>query len=426
MQMKSIKYVIFALIILCIQPINAQQFIHVKDGAFIKNGEVYRYIGTNFWYGMNLGAFEKERLVRELDRLDKLGVKNLRLTAASEGAAGAPWRLQPCLQTAPGVYSEELLVGLDFLLDEMNKRDMVGVLCLNNFWPWSGGFSQYISWANNNEEIPFPPPAKGGDWRTYQEYSAQFYTNKKAVSLFNKLVKHVVTRKNTINGLRYKNDPTIMAWQLANEPEGVNRSDAYRKWMFETAKYIKSLDENHMVSIGSEGNTASKNTGNNFEKDHQSKYIDYCTFHLWIQNWGWYDPLNPEVSYKAAIEKAEKYLNDHFEIANKLGKPVVLEEFGISRDFNSYQVDAPTKYRDTYYSYIFDKIEKASKISTVAGANFWAWGGEGRPRIPKAIWQTGDDLIGDPPHEFQGWYSVYDTDESTKAIIRKYCKQMTE
>ncbi|MRT93701.1 hypothetical protein EMN46_12200 [Ancylomarina sp. 16SWW S1-10-2] len=412
---------------LSIQPVDGQKFVQVKDGKFIKEGQTYKYIGTNFWYGMNLGAFDKERLVRELDRLNELGVKNLRLMVASEGNAESEWRLQPCLQTTPGVYNEELLEGLDFLLNEMQKRQMLGVLCLNNFWPWSGGMSQYVSWANNNEAIPFPPPAKDGDWRKYQEYSAQFYTNKKALAYFNDLIKLLVNRKNTVNGLAYTEDPTIMAWQLANEPEGVNQEQAYRKWLHSTAKYIKSLDSNHLVSIGSEGNTPFPRTGNNFEKDHQSEYIDYCTFHLWIQNWGLYNPQKPEISYKEAIVKAEQYINQHFEIATKLlNKPIVLEEFGISRDFNSYETKAETKYRDAYYTYIFEKILELSNKGNMSGANFWAWAGEGRPRLPKVIWKTGDDLIGDPPHELQGWYSVYDTDESTKVIIKKYTTLISE
>lgn len=402
------------------QSIYSQDFIKVENGKFIRNGKPYKYIGTNFWYGMNLGAYDKERLIRELDRLKDLGVTNLRLMATSEGDANGEWRLQPCLQTAPGEINEELLKGLDFLLDEMKKRDMLGVMCLNNFWPWSGGMSQYVSWANGNESIPFPPPAKGGDWRTYQEYTAQFYTNQKALDYFNRVIELVVNRVNSVNGIAYKEDPTIMAWQLANEPEGINQEEAYRKWINETAKFIKSLDPNHLVSIGSEGNTPFPQTGNDFEKDHLSKDIDYCTFHLWIQNWGFYDPLKPDDTYKKAIEMADEYIQQHFEIANKLNKPIVLEEFGISRDNNSYEITSSTNYRDTYYKYIFEKVLNLSKDGNMAGANFWAWGGEGRPRVPKAVWQTGDDLIGDPPHEYQGWYSVYDTDESTKKIIKTY------
>jgi mannan endo-1,4-beta-mannosidase len=396
----------------------AQSFIKVENGKLIKHGKPYHYIGTNFWYGMNLAVSDKERLIRELDRLNVLGVKNLRIIASSEGNINTPWAVQPAMQKEPGVYNDELWKGLDFLLAEMKNRDMTAVVCLNNFWPWSGGFAQYVSWANKNESIPYPPPAENGDWRTYQQYSARFYSDKPAKQWFENHIEKVINRINTVNKLPYKKDTTIMAWQLANEPEGSNNVADYRKWIHETAKFIKGLDSNHLVSIGSEGNTPSPANGTNFEKDHQSQYIDYCTFHLWVQNWGWYDPLKAKETYSYAVEKANSYIDEHVKIAQKLNKPIVLEEFGISRDENSYESNSPVQIRDEYYKMIFDKIYSLSKtVPQVAGVNFWAWGGEGRPKLPMSIWKLGDDLIGDPPHEYQGWYSVYDTDISTIHVI---------
>ena len=406
--------------------INAQEFIKIIDGNFIKNGETFHYLGTNFWYGMNLGADNKERLIRELNQLEKLGVKNLRIMASSEGELDAPWRMQPTLQPQPGIYEDKLLVGLDFLLNEMKKRDMLAVVCLNNFWPWSGGFAQYVAWTNGDENIPFPPPADGGDWRTYQEYSVRFYQNEKAQKWFKDLIRKIIHRKNTVNNVEYRNDPTIMAWQLANEPEGIDKPEVYRNWIYETADFIKELDSNHLVSIGSEGNTPSPKNGTDFFNDHNYSSIDYCTFHLWVQNWGWYNPKKPEETYGNAILRASQYINEHLEIARKLNKPIVLEEFGISRDDNSYDVSSEVVYRNKYFKFIFQSIlNYAQNLKQMSGVNFWAWGGEGRPRVPKAIWKTGDDFIGDPPHEYQGWYSVYDKDISTLIIIQNFAEDFT-
>lgn len=401
--------------------VQAQSFIKVENGKLIKNGKPYHYVGTNFWYGMNLAVSDKQRLLRELDRLNALGVKNLRIIAGSEGSINTPWSVQPAMQKEPCVYNEELWIGLDFLLSEMKKRNMTAVVCLNNFWPWSGGFAQYVSWSNKNETIPYPPPAENGDWRTYQQYSARFYSDEVAKKQFENHIKKVINRINLVNKIPYKNDTTIMAWQLANEPEGSNNVDAYRDWIHETAKLIKNLDSNHLVSIGSEGNTPSPANGTNFEIDHKSEYIDYCTFHLWVQNWGWYDPLKAKETYEYALGKANNYIQEHVKIAQKLNKPIVLEEFGISRDENSYDANSSVLVRNEYYKSIFEKIYTLSKsFSQVAGVNFWAWGGEGRPKTPMGIWKNGDDLVGDPPHEYQGWYSVYDTDKETNIIIKEY------
>ncbi len=400
----------------------SQNFIQVNGKHFEKAGTPYYFLGANFWYGMNLASEglggDRARLLRELDRLQDLGINNLRIMAASEGPDAEPWRMKPALMSAPNIYNSDLLEGLDFLLVEMGKRNIHAVLCLSNFWAWSGGMAQYVNWATN-KPIPYHHPVDGG-WAKYSFYTSKFYKLKKAKELYWKHVERIVNRKNSITKQLYKDDPTIMAWQLANEPRGMFRPRKYRQWIKETAALIKSHDPNHLVSIGSEGKTPFP-IGNAPYKDHLDENIDYLTFHIWIQNWQWYDPTQAKKTYPKAYAKAKKYLEKHLGFAEKLNKPIVLEEFGIARDDDDHSATAPTNWRDQYYQMMFELIyEKAKSGYAMAGCNFWAWGGEGRPTAPKAIWKAGDDFIGDPPHEFQGWYSVYEKDESTLHLIKKY------
>lgn len=404
-------------------------FITIQNNQFIKNGQPYYYIGTNFWAAMNLGIANnptyQARLIRELDHLQSLGINNLRIMAASEGPDSEPWRMVPALQPELGKYNEDLLKGLDFLLVEMAKRNMVAVLCLNNMWPWSGGFAQYVNWATG-ETIPYPPPAEHGKWLKYMNFSARFFKNQAAQTAYFNHIKVIINRTNSISNIPYKTDPTIMSWQLANEPRAIISNWKYRKWIKKTAAFIKTLDTNHLVSIGSEGN-AFVPFSSKFRKEHRIKNIDYATMHIWIQNWGWYNPTKPDKTYDKSLRKAKKYIEKHIVLAEKLKMPVVLEEFGIARDLESYVATSPTSYRDNYYQAIFDLIyQSAKKGQPIAGANFWAWGGEGRPRVPKAVWKAGDEFIGDPPFEYQGWYSVYNTDQSTLEVIKEYAEKMNQ
>jgi len=405
----------------------AQDFISIKDQHFVLKGKPYFFLGTNFWYGINLAAEksgDRDRLIRELDRLKDLGINNLRIMAGSEGPDTEPWRMAPALQPELGIYNKDLLQGLDFLLKEMGKRKMYAVMCLNNFWPWSGGMAQYVNWYELGQ-IPYPPPAKNGSWSKYQLYTARFYKNKTAKEAFKKHIKKIVGRKNSYTGIAYKDDPTIMAWQLANEPRGIIYKKIFNKWIDRTAKLIKSIDSNHLVTVGSEGKTHTTFTGNQVKKNHSSTAVDYMTIHLWVQNWEWFDPENPNETLTKAKEKATKYIEKHLKYANKMNMPMVLEEFGISRDGNLHSANTSTQIRDDFYQFVFNKLhELASNKQPLVGGNFWAWGGEGRPREPKAIWQVGDDFIGDPPHEYQGWYSVFDTDESTLKVIKTYTEKM--
>lgn len=402
-------------------------FIRVEGTQFRLKGSPYYFMGTNFWYGMNLGIDgpdgDRARLLRELDHLKSLGVRNLRIMGASEGPDDEPWRMLPSMQPEKGVYNAAVVDGLDFLIAEMAKRKMYAVVCLNNFWPWSGGMAQYLNWEDG-DQIPYPPPAKGGDWAKYMVFTTKFYKNKAAQNAFQDHLKFLIERVNPYTQRAYKDEPAIMAWELANEPRGILRPKSMIKWIDSTAALIKSLDPNHLVTVGSEGSTNSKFAGTNFELDHKSPHIDYATIHIWVQNWGWYQPEKPR-TYEKAERKARKYIRKHIRAAESLGMPVVLEEFGISRDGNSHDAQSKVSFRDKYYQSIFDLVyRQAVSGKAIAGCNFWAWGGEGRPSAPKAIWKAGDAFIGDPPHEHQGWYSIYDRDKSTLEIIAAYAKKL--
>ncbi len=94
-------------------------------------------------------------------------------------------------------------------------------------------------------------------------------------------------------------------------------------------------------------------------------------------------------------------------------------------DLDSHDHNAPTIWRDRFFRDVFLAVQQGIEGKQgITGCNFWAWGGAGRPRKPKAIWRSGDDLIGDPPHEYQGWYSVYDKDQTTLEIIRKFASEV--
>lgn len=406
-----------------------KMFVEIENERFVRNGKSYYYLGTNFWYGMNLGSKgpggDRARLIRELDHLKSLAVMNLRIMAGSEGPDTEPWRMAPSLQTAPGKYNPDVLDGLDYLLSEMNQRGMTAVMCLNNFWEWSGGMAQYVAWA---EGTTIPYPCDSRDWNKFQHYVSRFYKSAQAKQWFLDHIRFIINRKNPYTGLFYKDDPAIMSWQLANEPRGIKHTLEFNNWLDETSKAIKDLDANHLVATGCEGETLDPGfCGLDFKLNHSYAAIDYMTAHLWIQNWGLYDPAVP-ASYITGLNKGLSYIEDHIKKADELGKPLVLEEFGLAREGNSLDPSSLTTTRDKFYESVFDKVYKAAVQGLKAcGVNFWAWGGEGRANPASGkIWKAGDPWIGDPPHENQGWYSVYDTDAGTKAIIRNYAKKFLE
>lgn len=135
-----------------------------RSGTTFRDGEaIHAFVGANFWQGMIL---DTERVRRELDRMKAMGVTNLRVMAASEGPDSAPYRMVPALMPAPLEYNENVFVGLDILLDEISLRGMRAVMVLTNFWHWSGGVAQYVSWSQGGSAIPYPN--SGSSWTEFE------------------------------------------------------------------------------------------------------------------------------------------------------------------------------------------------------------------------------------------------------------------
>ena len=355
----------------------------------------------------------RERLLRELDYLKALGINNLRVLVGADGKDGIPTKAEPALQVEAGVYNDTIFDGLDFFLSELDKRDMYAVLFLNNSWEWSGGYSQYLYWAGHGE-VPMPNVA---GWDAFSNYVAQYAKSEKAHHLFRNHITHVVNRVNRYTGKKYSEDPAIMSWQIGNEPRpfGEDNKKSFAAWIADCAALIKSMDSNHLVSIGSEGMAGCEGDFSLWTSIHADANVDYTTIHIWPNNWGWIDKKDIPGTIGQAIENTCSYIDMHVQEAFKINKPLVLEEFGLPRDSVKFTSNTSTVQRDRYYRAVFDIVEKhAAEKGVFQGCNFWAWGGFAEPQ--HLFWQRGDDYMGDPGQEEQGLNSVYATDSTINMI----------
>lgn len=406
-----------------------EDFYTAESGRFLKGGtEIPYYIGTNMWFGPLLlsdtEAANPERLYAELDSLKALGITNLRVLVGADGPEGPSYKVEPVLQHEPGVYDEKVFVGLDRFLVELAKRDMTAVLFLTNAWEWSGGFGQYLEWTGDGKVH-----STNDSWEDYRAGICKFMMSEKSKTLFANHVRTVVGRTNSITGKPYSEDPTIFSWQICNEPRCFNEAPEYKKamkdWIHETAALIKSLDSNHMVSTGNEGAFGCEGDIQLYEEIHDCPNIDYLTIHIWPFNWSWVRKDALAETLPNAISNTDDYINSHIRLAEKLGKPVVLEEFGFPRDGFQFSKNATTTSRDKYYTHVFGILEESAKRGgAFAGINFWSWGGLAKQNPDHIYWKKGDDYCGDPAQEQQGLNCVYMTD-TTVDIIRDFNSRLS-
>ncbi|KAI4613924.1 hypothetical protein J4E80_006612 [Alternaria sp. BMP 0032] len=439
-------------------------FVYV-DGLRLYNGDgLYYLTGINYWACMNLAAGPEaggnySRLVTELDQMAAKGINHLRIMAASEGApTPQPFRMNPALMESPGQYNEDVFEGLDICLAEMSKRGMRATMTLNNEWQWSGGFAQYVSWANNNTAIPYPsswnqtaPPQRetpGTGWGNYTvegvnaapydeftSFANLIYNNTQAEQWYKDHIKTIMSRRNTITGRLYTEDPTIMTWQLANEPQPSdqlgytgpyniflepNPADLLFPWVDRISAYIRSLAPKQLISVGLE----SKQGEYYFKRVHNFSTVDYATTHCWVQNWGVYDMYNAsDANLVAAQDFARDFMKNSSQWAMDIGKPVFLEEFGMARDnwVNEdkeypYLSDASTTHKDAYFTTIIGAVmDEFRNGGAYIGTSPWAYGGIWRPETQKAN-AFGMVWAGDPPHESPGWYDLYDEDYAMEIV----------
>ena len=406
--------------------VGKNDFVQVKDGHFVKNGKPYYYVGTNFWYGAILGSEgqggDRARLCRELDYMKQMGIDNLRILVGSDGQRGVTTKVEPTLQIEPGVYNDTILAGLDYLLMEMGKRDMVAVLYLNNAWEWSGGYGFYLEHAGEGKA---PRPNEDG-YPAYMNFVAKYASCQKAHELFYDYVRFILGRTNRYTNVRYVDDPAIMSWQIGNEPRAFSKEALpdFEKWLSEASALIRSIDPNHLISVGSEGSWGCENDITSYERICADKNIDYCNVHLWPYNWSWARPDHLIDDLEKSCQNTKEYIDNHLAICAKLKKPLVMEEFGYPRDGFKFSLDATTQGRDGYYKYVFSLVgDNAESGGYFAGCNFWGWGGFAQPRHEQ--WQVGDDYTGDPAQEAQGLNSVFASDTTTLQVVKAEVDRMS-
>lgn len=141
---------------------------------------------------------------------------------------------------------------------------------------------------------------------------------------------------------RYKQSPAVFAWELMNEPRchGCPTS-VVTTWATEISAFIKSLDKNHMVTLGDEGWLTpadgigdgsypySGAEGIDFVANLQIDTLDYGTLHLYPGSWG--EPY----------AWGSEWIEQHNTIGAMYGKPVVLEEYGTPFPHNHTGTEGP-------------------------------------------------------------------------------------
>lgn len=303
------------------------------------------------------------------------------------------------LQYAPGSYNEDVFKGLDFVVAEAKRYGIKLILSLANNYESFGGKKQYVNWARSR-----------GQYLTSDD---DFFTNSMVKGFYKNHIRTVLNRYNTITGVAYKNDATIMAWELMNEPRCTSDPSGrnIQAWVLEMASYLKSIDRNHLLEVGLEGfygHSSSYRTnlnpgfniGTDFVANNMVFGIDFATVHSYPDQWLSSSSDENQLSFLS------NWLDAHIEDAQYvLKKPLLLTEFGKSYKDSGFS----TYERDALFNTVYNKIYASARRGGGAmGGLFWQ------------LLVRGMDNFRD------GYEIILDEDSSTANIIAQQAHKLYE
>ena len=214
----------------------------------------------------------------------------------------------PKYVTGPGEFDENSFLTMDSVLALANKTGVRLIVSFLNNWKWMGGRPQYAEFRGKTED--------------------DFWTDPQLIKDFEKTINYVINRTNTVTGVKYKDDKSILCWETGNE------LSCPVSWTTEICRYIKSQDKNHLVMDGFNAN------GNREvrEESVEDPNIDIISSH----------------HYETDPAEVIEHIKTNDSIINGR-KPYIIGEFGF--------------LSTTAISHIIDKIIANERIS---GALIWS------------------------------------------------------
>jgi mannan endo-1,4-beta-mannosidase len=332
----------------------ANSFVRTRGSRFVIAGRPFRFVGANV--SVMYRDEDRARMPETLRQASQAGMRVVRVWASGEGGPAdvgpvadlADWPRTHPLRWAPGRWNEEAFVHLDNVIAEAARNNLLVQLCLVNWWRDTGGVTQYLRWAGI---------ADAADGKFHfginPERAMLFYTNDETRRLYREHLEKLATRRNTVTGTLYRDDPTIFGWELMNEAQAVtSRWSERRAWIAEMSAYLKALDPNHLIAPGDWGyRTAAERR--EWLRDHQLPNIDYCDVHH-------YPNPDRDVAVDSPNELRD-FVDNRVAAAVSIKKPLIFGEFGVGPEgFNGFS------QTDWYRAYFESNVRAGA-----GGAMFW-------------------------------------------------------
>ncbi|PRX16549.1 carbohydrate binding protein with CBM11 domain [Actinoplanes italicus] len=205
----------------------SNQFV-TRDGTQLRIGKKpFRFAGTNlYWLGLdeNVGGVDHPTYFRIRDALDTAKAMGMTVVRSHMLAStGHPKALLPSKEAG---FNDEAFHTIDYAVAHAGKAGIRLILPLTDNWAYyHGGHADFTK--------PYGLPGEA------------FYTDPRVIADYQAYVKHVMHHVNPLTGKRLVDDPTIMAWELGNELEGMTA-----EWINANAAVFSAWAPRQLIAAG--------------------------------------------------------------------------------------------------------------------------------------------------------------------------------
>ncbi|MFC4149867.1 cellulase family glycosylhydrolase [Micromonospora mangrovi] len=214
----------------------------VRDGSRLTlAGRPFRFAGPNaYWLGLdeNVGGTDPTdpptvdypsyfRIRDGLTTARRMGATVVRAHTLGV-STGNPRSLEPAL----GEFNPEAFDRIDYAIAEAHRQGLRLIIPLTDNWQYyHGGRYDFLRWLGLSTDND----------------GALFYTDPRARAAFKQYLRTLLTHVNRYTGTAYTDDPTVLAWELGNELNGMTGD-----WVDDTAGYVKTLAPRQLVAAGNQ------------------------------------------------------------------------------------------------------------------------------------------------------------------------------
>ncbi len=324
-------------------------FVEVDGAGFVLDGAPFAFVGGNA--AVMHGLPHRAALEATLDAIAADGGRVVRVWALGEVEAdAAEWADAFGFTRGPDGPIAASFEHLDRVLEACRARGLRAIVVLANRWSDYGGLPRYLAWAG----VPFALDAHGA----LPELSLPLlFGSARARALLAAHIERVVGRTSALTGRPYRDDPSVLAWELFNEISAPPRArDALVELLEDLAARVHTIDPHHLVSAGHIGFERARDR-RTWEAAVGARGIDYADAHAY------------PAAYDRTRDLAEldAWVAERVRAARRAERPLVFGEVG-------FTTSAP-RILGTTRARALDRFLSAARRFGAAGVLPWIYAG---------------------------------------------------